>query len=156
MNDDRTRLWLRGRVLAQLAAACCSRRSAKDDFLPPEKAYRYTTRVEGDRLIVAWDIEQGYYLYKKKMGVVSATPARSSASRSGRRAKITPTSTSARRRSIAAKSKCRCRSSSAARGPRQLTLELRLQGCADAGLCYPPQKWKTEVKLPRCMPAAAD
>ena len=32
--------------------------------------------------------------------------------------------------------------------PAKLALELRLQGCADAGLCYPPQKWKTEVALP--------
>ena len=46
--------------------------SAKDDFLPPDQAYRYTARVEGDRVIVAWNIEPGYYLYKKKMGVVSA------------------------------------------------------------------------------------
>ena len=30
--------------------------SAKDDFLPPEQAYRYTARVEGDRVIVAWNI----------------------------------------------------------------------------------------------------
>ena len=32
--------------------------------------------------------------------------------------------------------------------PEKLAIELRLQGCADAGLCYPPQKWKTEVALP--------
>src|SRR5262245_36362655 len=44
---------------------------SKDDFLPPQKAYRYATRVEGDRLIVTWTIEPGYYLYKKRMGVVS-------------------------------------------------------------------------------------
>jgi thiol:disulfide interchange protein DsbD len=32
--------------------------------------------------------------------------------------------------------------------PDKLAIELRLQGCADAGLCYPPQKWQTEVALP--------
>jgi thiol:disulfide interchange protein DsbD len=58
-------------LLAQLLLVAAA--SAKDDFLSPDKAYRYTTRVEGDRLIVAWDIEKGYYLYKKKMGVVSST-----------------------------------------------------------------------------------
>ena len=60
-------------LLAQLLLIAAA--GAKDDFLSPDKAYRYTTRVEGDRLIVAWDIERGYYLYKKKMGVVSATAA---------------------------------------------------------------------------------
>ena len=66
----------------------------------------------------------------------------------GRRAKTTPTNTSARRKSIAARSKCRCPSRFAGVRPAKLALELRLQGCADAGLCYPPQKWKTEVALP--------
>ena len=55
------------------ACCCCtSAAAAKDDFLPPEQAYRYSTRVEGDQLIVTWKIEKGYYLYKKKMGVASA------------------------------------------------------------------------------------
>ena len=61
-----SRLWVTGVVLlAQLLLVGTA--SAKDDFLPPERAYRYTTRVEGDRVIVAWDIEPGYYLYKKKI-----------------------------------------------------------------------------------------
>ena len=65
------KVWATGVVLlAQLAFIAPA--SAKDEFLPPERAYRYTTRVEGERVIVAWTIEPGYYLYKKKMGVVSA------------------------------------------------------------------------------------
>jgi thiol:disulfide interchange protein DsbD len=32
--------------------------------------------------------------------------------------------------------------------PASMPLELKLQGCADAGLCYPPLKWKSEVALP--------
>ena len=27
-------------------------------------------------------------------------------------------------------------------------LQSNLQGCADAGLCYPPQKWTTRVEVP--------
>ena len=66
------RLWgVSAVLLAQLLLIPSA--SAKDEFLPPERAYRYTTRVEGDRVIVAWTVEPGYYLYKKKMGVVSAT-----------------------------------------------------------------------------------
>jgi thiol:disulfide interchange protein DsbD len=33
--------------------------------------------------------------------------------------------------------------------PNKVALELRLQGCADAGLCYPPLRWKTEADLPK-------
>src|ERR1044072_1224898 len=43
----------------------------QQDFLPPEKAYRYTVEPRGDRLVVVWTIEPGYYLYKKKMAVAS-------------------------------------------------------------------------------------
>ncbi|MGV8960022.1 MAG: protein-disulfide reductase DsbD family protein [Stenotrophomonas sp.] len=36
-----------------------------------------------------------------------------------------------------------------------LTLEVRYQGCADAGVCYPPQKRIVEVKLPPAVAAAS-
>ena len=128
---------------------------AKDDFLPPEQAYRYATRVEGDQLIVTWTIEPGYYLYKKRMGVAS-TMAVGAARRTrlAARAKTTRTSISASRRSIAARSRSRCRSCVQGTRPPKLAIELKLQGCADAGLCYPPQKWQTEVACPPQPPAS--
>ena len=47
-----SRLWAMGVVLlAQLLLSPVA--SGKDDFLPPERAYRYTTRVEGDRVVFA-------------------------------------------------------------------------------------------------------
>ncbi|HKE95547.1 MAG TPA: protein-disulfide reductase DsbD, partial [Povalibacter sp.] len=39
--------------------------------------------------------------------------------------------------------------------PSKLAVELKLQGCADAGLCYPPQTWKTEVAVPPAATSAA-
>ncbi|WP_264294773.1 protein-disulfide reductase DsbD N-terminal domain-containing protein, partial [Pseudomonas sp. K5] len=36
----------------------------------------------------------------------------------------------------------------AADGTDTVTLEVRYQGCADAGVCYPPQKRSVQVKLP--------
>ena len=58
------------------------------------------------------------------------------------RANPTATNISASRRSTAARSKSRYRSHSTASRPPKLAVELKLQGCADAGLCYPPQKWQ--------------
>src|SRR5690606_27676563 len=37
---------------------------------------------------------------------------------------------------------------------RELELDLRLQGCADAGLCYPPPDWTATVALPPAPPAS--
>ena len=59
-------------MVALLAVACFAHiTSAADQFLPPDQAYRYSTRVEGDRLFVTWRIEPGYYLYKSKLGIAA-------------------------------------------------------------------------------------
>ncbi len=120
---------------------------AKDDFLPPAQAYRYSTRVEGDRVIVAWTIESGYYLYKKKMGVVSDDTSVSIGE------PLWPKGEEHTDEYFGTQEIYRGRVEvpvpfkvSGAR-PAKLPIELRLQGCADAGLCYPPQRWKTQVAL---------
>jgi thiol:disulfide interchange protein DsbD len=122
---------------------------AKDDFLAPDQAYRYTIDAEDDRIVIHWKVEKGYYLYKKKMGVAStmatvqlAEPAWPKGEdhtddyfgtqeiyRGNFAVPIPLTFQGAER-------------------PKKLALELKLQGCADAGLCYPPQRWKTEIDLP--------
>ena len=106
---------------------------AKDDFLPPEQAYKYSARVEGDQLIVSWKIEKGYYLYKKKMAVASTmATVQLGRRRSGRKAKNTATSTSASRRSIAAPSKFRSAIEPHAESVSQARLRAeaaRMRGC---------------------------
>ena len=122
--------------------------SAKDDFLPPERAYRYTTRVEGDRVVVAWDIEPGYYLYKKKMGVVSSASTVQLAEPAWPKGEDHTDEYFGTQEIYRGKVEVPVSFTVSGARPAKLALELRLQGCADAGLCYPPQKWKTEVALP--------
>jgi thioredoxin:protein disulfide reductase len=122
--------------------------SAKDDFLPPERAYRYTTHVEGDRVIVAWDIEPGYYLYKKKMGVVSAAPTVQVGEPLWPKGEDHTDEYFGTQEIYRGKVEVPVPFTISGARPQKLAIELRLQGCADAGLCYPPQKWKTEVALP--------
>ena len=141
------RLWATGVVLlAQLLLIPAA--SAKDDFLPPERAYRYTTRVEGDRVIVAWTIEPGYYLYKKKMGVVSAASTVQVGEPLWPKGEDHTDEYFGTQEIYRGKVEVPVPFTIAGVRPAKLALELRLQGCADAGLCYPPQKWKTEVALP--------
>jgi thioredoxin:protein disulfide reductase len=122
--------------------------SAKDDFLPPDQAYRYTTRVEGDRVIVAWNIEPGYYLYKKKMGVVSAASTVQVGEPLWPKGEDHTDDYFGTQEIYRSKVEVPVPFTVAGARPDKLAIELRLQGCADAGLCYPPQKWKTEVALP--------
>jgi thiol:disulfide interchange protein DsbD len=133
-------------LLAQLLLVAAA--SAKDDFLSPDKAYRYTTRVAGDRLIVAWDIEKGYYLYKKKMGVVSSTADAQLGEPLWPKGEDHTDEYFGTQEVYRGKVEVPVPIVISGSRPPVLNVELRLQGCADAGLCYPPQKWQTEVKLP--------
>ena len=139
-------------LLAQLLLLGAA--SAKDDFLSPDKAYRYTTRVEGDRLIVSWDIEKGYYLYKKKMGVVSGTADAQLGEPLWPKGEDHTDEYFGTQEIYRGKVEVPVPIVVSGSRPPLLNVELRLQGCADAGLCYPPQKWKTEVKLPAASAAA--
>jgi thioredoxin:protein disulfide reductase len=121
---------------------------AKDDFLPPEKAYRYSVRADGDRVVVSWKIEPGYYLYRKKMAMASSMATvqlGEPAWPQGENHTDEYFGTQEIYRGtvdvpvpFTVHSGVR---------PGKLALELKLQGCADAGLCYPPLTWKTEVAL---------
>jgi thiol:disulfide interchange protein DsbD len=142
-----SKLWATGVVLlAQLLLIPAA--SAKDDFLPPERAYRYTTRVEGDRVIVAWNIEPGYYLYRKKMGVVSAASTVQLGEPLWPKGEDHTDEYFGTQEIYRGKVEVAVPFTIPAVRPDKLALELRLQGCADAGLCYPPQKWQAEVALP--------
>jgi thiol:disulfide interchange protein DsbD len=143
--------WLAAAVawLALAQPALLQSAWAKDDFLAPQDAYRYTIDAEGDRIVVHWKVAKGYYLYKKKMAVASTMATVQLAEpqwpkgedhtddyfgtqeiyRGNVEVPVAFTVHSGER-------------------PKKLALELKLQGCADAGLCYPPQRWKTEIDLP--------
>lgn len=125
----------------------------KDDFLAPEQAYRYLARMDGSQLIVSWRIEPGYYLYRKRLAVAS------SASTAQLGTPAWPKGENHHDEYFGDQEIYRDRmevavpvSFSGAR-PAQLPIELKLQGCADAGLCYPPMVWKTQVALAPMAPA---
>jgi thiol:disulfide interchange protein DsbD len=135
-------------VLLVVCLALAGVAHAKDDFLSPDKAYRYTTRVEGDRLIVSWDIEKGYYLYKKKMGVVASSADAQLGEPLWPRGEDHTDEYFGTQEVYRGKVEVPVPIVIKGARPQVLGVELRLQGCADAGLCYPPQKWQTEVRLP--------
>ena len=136
---------------ADVDAVVSQSRAAKsgDDFLPPEQAFRLSASADGaERVRLTWVIAPGYYLYRDRIKAAGAD-----GQAHGRRAGVpcqgrsNPTSTSASRWSITMSCWSRCRSSAAARD-RQLSLNVTYQGCAEAGLCYPPVTRTLSVALP--------
>ncbi|HEY0683912.1 MAG TPA: protein-disulfide reductase DsbD [Steroidobacter sp.] len=138
--------WLTAAALAWLASFQLA--WAADDFLPPQQAYRYTVKAEGDQVVVSWKIAPGYYLYKKKMGVASTMATVQTAEPAWPKGEEHTDeyfgTQEIYRGNIDVPVAFTVHSGER---PKQLALELKLQGCADAGLCYPPQRWKTEVDL---------
>lgn len=133
---------------AMLAATAAGNAGAQDqDILRPEEAFPYTLAADGDGLRLRFEIPDGYYLYRKRFGFGSNTPAVSLRPASFPKGEIHEdeffgemevyrgdfeiTIPYARRAAADA-----------------MELELKLQGCADIGLCYPPQTWTPSVNLP--------
>lgn len=140
--------WPLAALLALLATFVGPAAHAEDDFLPPEQAYRYTVRADGSQLTVTYAIENGYYLYKKRMGAATDTPGVALGT------PVLPKGLEHSdeffgeqeiyRKSVTFTVPYTVQGTA----PAAMALKLKLQGCADAGLCYPPQTWPTQVSLP--------
>lgn len=138
------RVWATVMLLALTGASAF----AKDDFLRPEEAYRYTVRAEGDRVIVRWTVEPGYYLYKAKMGVASPLSSVQLADPAWPRGEDHEDEFFGKQEIYRGTFEVPVALVNHSGGrPQTLPLELKLQGCADAGLCYPPLTWKTNVQM---------
>lgn len=120
-------------VLAtSLSASGQSTLENSSEFLPVDQAFRYSLQDNRDgTLTLSWDIAPGYYLYRKRMQV------------EGRDADLTnvsyPTGTVITDEFFG-DSEVYFKHANVLIGAGEATvLDLSWQGCAKAGLCYPPQ-----------------
>jgi thiol:disulfide interchange protein DsbD len=127
-----------------------------EDLLPPEQAFRLASRMEQDGVRLGWDIADGYHLYRKKFRFVSKTPGFEAG-------QPTLPSGELKHDEIFGEMEVYrghvdvllplARNDSAARS---LALEVTVQGCADAGVCYPPFKRTLDLKWPAVAVADTD
>jgi len=128
-------------VLLVLAGAAL----ADPEPLRPEQAFRYTVASEGRDIIVRWHIEPGYYLYRERMSFVPHGGDTVFA------APVMPEGQPYRDEFFGDMhvyrndAVVRIPVTRAPDGP--LGFTIKSQGCADLGLCYPPQKWDATVTL---------
>jgi thiol:disulfide interchange protein DsbD len=134
-------------VLLPILALLATSLWAKDEFLAPEQAYRYATRIVGDQLVITWQIEPGYYLYKKRLGVASAIATAQLGQPAWPKGENHHDEYFGDQEIYRGKVEVPVPVSFPGPKPAELAVELKLQGCADAGLCYPPMTWKTQVPL---------
>jgi len=122
--------------------------SAQDgDLLRAEDAFRYAVADTGSAIEIDWALEEGYYLYKNKLAFESLTPA----VRLGDTG--LPEGLHHEDEFFGVQQVYRDRFfvsipyTVVGERPSDMQLEIRSQGCADLGICYPPQVWKAKVSL---------
>jgi thiol:disulfide interchange protein DsbD len=110
---------------------------AQPEFLPVEEAYPLAARISGGQIELQWDITPGYYLYKVRMGISlagagSAPTALDVAWPAGE-----PHEDEFLGATEIYRGRLEVTLPAAAPVPHDILV--KSQGCADAGLCYPPR-----------------
>ncbi|MEA3303929.1 MAG: protein-disulfide reductase DsbD [Pseudomonadota bacterium] len=131
-------------LLLPLATQAIAFSSDDDEFLHPDEAFKPSLSVKDGNIEARWKIADGYYLYRDKFRVASETPAvvlgdpqlPPSETKSDPNfgdvevyhhdVKLTVPVTS---------------------GGGDTAIKVTYQGCADSGLCYPPQKKTLNIAL---------
>jgi thiol:disulfide interchange protein DsbD len=120
-----------------------------DDFLDPAVAFKPSARaLDGQTIEVRFAIAKEYYLYRDKFRF-SAEPA---SVKLGvpqlSKGKEKQDETFGKIEVYYREALIRLPVERDSSGPLALTLKITSQGCADAGICYPPQQQKIAVELP--------
>ncbi|MFN3566232.1 MAG: protein-disulfide reductase DsbD [Burkholderiaceae bacterium] len=126
--------------------------AADDDFLDPEKAFEFSARVVDARTIEArWKIADGYFMYREKVsfaadnGVALGAPELP-------RGKVKFDSNF--NKEVETHRDALIVRIPVAGGGGEFTLTATSQGCADRGLCYPPQAQTARLVLAAATAAA--
>jgi len=142
-------------LLPAAAVRAAIGRGGEADILKPEQAFRYIASATTDEILVRWTIEPRHYLYRERMSYESRTPGIELG------AAVIPAGTPhsdeyfGEMHIFRDSLEVRLPISTRPPGPAKLALAIKSQGCADIGLCYPPQVWVTNVELPAAGTAAA-
>lgn len=129
--------------------------AAEDEFLKPDQAYRLTAQADGgDAVTVSWDIADGYYLYRSKFKFSSESPGIELGEPAYPPAKLKQDPFFGAVEIYNQRVVVRIPLQREAGAGSQLKLKIISQGCAEAGLCYPPQTRQVNIALPPTAPSA--
>jgi len=126
---------------------------AAQDILKPEQAFRYSATADGDDVVVVWDIEPGHYLYKERMSFASANDEVVLGDAHMPVGKPYEDEFFGKMHIYRDAAEIRIPVVARPMNLRSFELELRSQGCADIGLCYPPQVWTASIDMGGSAPA---
>lgn len=122
---------------------------AEENFLRPDEAFRLTGEiVDNDNMKVQWKIADGYYLYKSKISFRSNSPGIEVGGPRLPQGEIKKDEFFGDVEIYRGKVEIPLRLSRKDLHAESLTLIAKSQGCADAGLCFPPHVQTLSLHLP--------
>lgn len=118
------------------------------DILPVDQAFRFTVSGEaGDRVALHWDVAKGYHLYRDKIKIESRSGGVGIAEITLPEGELDHDQVFGDVVVYRQPMQADVRLDNPQQLP-QVRLFVKYQGCADAGVCYPPQKLEMDVALP--------
>ncbi|HET9208164.1 MAG TPA: protein-disulfide reductase DsbD, partial [Burkholderiaceae bacterium] len=130
-------------VLA-FAGVAVGARAAEDQFLEPEKAFRLSVRAADERHVeVLFQITPNYYMYRERFEVTSPDATLGPVVMPQGKVKFDETF---QKDVETYRNELRVRVP-VEKAPARFALSVVSQGCADAGLCYPPMTSTAQISL---------
>lgn len=124
-------------------------KASGDDFLPPDQAFRFDALEGGsDRVQLNWEIAEGYYLYRARIKVTTPSPAAQLGAPEFPAGQVKNDEYFGRQEIYHHELRVTVPVARATGGTFTLPLQVTYQGCAEAGLCYPPITKSVSVTLP--------
>jgi thiol:disulfide interchange protein DsbD len=136
---------------ADLDALLDQSRTSKtgDDFLPPEQAFRLSASAEGsERVRLTWVIAPGYYLYRDRIKVSGGGEHASLGAAQLPAGQVKSDEYFGKQVVYHNELVATVPVQRTLAGPVDLSVDVTYQGCAEAGLCYPPITRNLSVQLP--------
>jgi len=138
-----------GGKAAAIDAALGAARSGGDDFLPVEKAFRFAASGDGsDRVRLEWQIADGYYLYRARIKVETTSRTAQLGATQFPPGEVKSDEYFGKQEVYHHELAATVPVARARGGNLELPLRVTYQGCAEAGLCYPPVTQNVSVMLP--------
>jgi thioredoxin:protein disulfide reductase len=131
-----------------ISAVLSAARSDEDKFLPPDQAFRFDALADGtDRVELHWDIAQGYYLYRARIKVSTPSTQAQLGTPEFPTGQFKTDEYFGRQEIYHHDLVVPVPVARSSGGPLDLPVQVTYQGCAEAGLCYPPITKTLTVRL---------
>ena len=134
-------------ALAVIVPSLAGSITAAQEVLRPEAAFPYSLETSEDQITLAFQVQEGYYLYRERFGFESLTDGVVLGAAIFPQGNIYEDEFFGVMEIYREEFEIRIpyqRSGNV----EEAQFRLMLQGCADIGLCYPPQRWDSALELP--------